>query len=56
MEERVTGFPFNVCENPMYIGSTLNFLGTALYAASPAGLALTAIVFVVYEIALTYEG
>ncbi|ORY90384.1 phospholipid methyltransferase-domain-containing protein [Syncephalastrum racemosum] len=56
MEERVTGFPFNVCENPMYVGSTLNFLGTALYSASPAGLLLTAIVFVVYEIALTYEG
>lgn len=31
MDERVTGFPFNVCENPMYVGSTLNFLATALW-------------------------
>ncbi|KAL1926127.1 hypothetical protein VTP01DRAFT_6164 [Rhizomucor pusillus] len=56
MDERVTGFPFNVCENPMYIGSTLNFLATALWHASPAGLLLTAIVFVVYQIALMFEG
>lgn len=40
----------------MYIGSTLNFLATALWHASPAGLLLTAIVFVVYQIALMFEG
>ncbi|CAO3670212.1 unnamed protein product [Umbelopsis ramanniana] len=31
MKERVTSFPFNVCENPMYVGSTLTFLATALW-------------------------
>jgi len=30
MDKRITGFPFNVCDNPMYNGSTLNFLGYAL--------------------------
>lgn len=31
MKERVTGFPFNVLEDPMYVGSTLAFLGTAIW-------------------------
>ncbi|KAJ8362824.1 hypothetical protein SKAU_G00116550 [Synaphobranchus kaupii] len=30
MEQKVTGFPFNVMENPMYWGSTANYLGHAL--------------------------
>ncbi|XP_071247918.1 phosphatidylethanolamine N-methyltransferase isoform X2 [Salvelinus alpinus] len=29
MEEKVKGFPFNVTENPMYWGSTANYLGLA---------------------------
>ncbi|KAI8342684.1 phospholipid methyltransferase-domain-containing protein [Chlamydoabsidia padenii] len=56
MESRVTGFPFNVCEDPMYTGSTMTFLATALWYASPAGLLLTFIVHVVYRVALRYEG
>ncbi|CAO0791970.1 unnamed protein product [Mucor circinelloides] len=55
MKERVTGFPFNVCDNPMYIGSTCTFMATALWYQSPAGVFLTAIVYVVYKIALTFE-
>ncbi|CAJ0825029.1 10068_t:CDS:2 [Entrophospora sp. SA101] len=31
MNERVTSFPFNVLEHPMYYGSTMSFLGTALW-------------------------
>ncbi|XP_035002414.1 phosphatidylethanolamine N-methyltransferase isoform X1 [Hippoglossus stenolepis] len=56
MEEKVTGFPFNVIENPMYWGSTANYLGLALVGASPVGLVLTAIVAVVYKVALRFEG
>jgi hypothetical protein len=56
MEERVTGFPFNVLENPMYVGSTLSFLGYSLYNGSYAGLLITAEVFIVYMIALQFEG
>jgi len=56
MGERVTEFPFNITENPMYYGSTVIFLGYALLCASPAGLILTAVVFACYKVALMFEG
>ncbi|KAG8773595.1 Phosphatidyl-N-methylethanolamine N-methyltransferase [Ceratobasidium sp. 428] len=56
MSARVTGFPFNVVENPMYIGSTMCFAATALWYSSPAGLLITVLVDIVYTIALRYEG
>jgi len=56
MEKRVTGFPFNVLENPMYWGSTANFVGAALWQASPAGLLISLIVGLTYKIALSFEG
>lgn len=31
MDHRVEGFPFNVLENPMYVGSTMCFAATALW-------------------------
>lgn len=40
----------------MYNGSTLCFLGTALWYARPAGVLISAVVFVVYLVALQYEG
>jgi len=55
MDHRVTSFPFNVTGAPMYYGSTMAFLGSALWFAKPAGLLLTAEVFVVYKIALMFE-
>lgn len=55
MKERVTSFPFNVNDNPMYNGSTLCFLGTALWYGKPTGLLVTAFVFVMYKIALLFE-
>ncbi|CCC67791.1 hypothetical protein NCAS_0A12330 [Naumovozyma castellii] len=55
MNERVTGFPFNVSNNPMYHGSTLSFLGTSLYFAKPSGVAITAFVYMMYCIALRFE-
>ncbi|XP_078135568.1 phosphatidylethanolamine N-methyltransferase isoform X3 [Sander vitreus] len=36
MDEKVTGFPFNIIENPMYWGSTANYLGLALIGVSPS--------------------
>ncbi|XP_041830398.1 phosphatidylethanolamine N-methyltransferase [Melanotaenia boesemani] len=56
MDEKVTGFPFNLIENPMYWGSTANYLGLALIGASPAGLVLTIIVAVAYKVAIRFEG
>ncbi|CAN8074700.1 unnamed protein product [Agarophyton chilense] len=53
---KVTAFPFNVFEHPMYDGSTLIFLGKAIMAQSPAGLLLTLWVYIVYRIASAFEG
>jgi len=56
MDERVEAFPFNFFNDPMYVGSTLSFAGGALWHKRPAGLLITAVVWVVYTIALRYEG
>lgn len=55
MDDIVTGFPFNVCDAPMYYGSTMSFLGSALLYGKPAGILLTGWVLVVYLVALQYE-
>lgn len=55
MDEPVTGFPFNITDAPMYWGSTMSFLGTALYYGRTAGVALTVQVFFCYLIALQFE-
>ncbi|XP_027621375.1 phosphatidylethanolamine N-methyltransferase isoform X1 [Tupaia chinensis] len=54
-EARVTSFPFNVLDNPMYWGSTANYLGWALMHASPSGLLLAAVVGLIYMVAILYE-
>ncbi|XP_072312443.1 phosphatidylethanolamine N-methyltransferase [Eucyclogobius newberryi] len=56
MDKKVTGFPFNLIDNPMYWGSTANYLGLALIGSSPVGLMLTAVVAVVYKVAIQFEG
>ncbi|XP_072273534.1 phosphatidylethanolamine N-methyltransferase isoform X2 [Pyxicephalus adspersus] len=56
MDEKVTCFPFIVMENPMYWGSTANYLGLALMNSSPAGLVLTAVVAISYKVAILFEG
>ncbi|KAK1759526.1 phosphatidyl-N-methylethanolamine N-methyltransferase [Echria macrotheca] len=55
MDSMVTGFPFNVTSAPMYYGSTMSFLGTALLYGKPAGILLTAWVLFVYIVAIQYE-
>ena len=55
MDEPVTGFPFNVTGAPMYWGSTMSFLGTALLYGRPAGVLLTSWVLLVYAGALQWE-
>ncbi|XP_053495850.1 phosphatidylethanolamine N-methyltransferase [Ictalurus furcatus] len=56
MEQKVTGFPFNVMDNPMYWGSTANYLGLALMNASPVGVLLSTVVALCYRVAIAYEG
>ncbi|KAF2638155.1 phosphatidylethanolamine N-methyltransferase [Massarina eburnea CBS 473.64] len=55
MDAPVTSFPFNVSAAPMYHGSTLSFLATAIYHGKPAGLVLTGLVAVAYSIARRWE-
>lgn len=55
MDEPVTGFPFNITSAPMYWGSTMSFLGTALLYGRPAGVLLTVEVYLVYLAALQFE-
>jgi phosphatidylethanolamine N-methyltransferase len=55
MDDMVTGFPFNICSAPMYYGSTMSFLGTAVLFGKPAGMLLTAEVLIVYLVALRFE-
>ncbi|KAN0080307.1 Phospholipid methyltransferase domain containing protein [Tylopilus felleus] len=56
MDHRVQGFPFNMLRDPMYVGSTLCFGAAALWYERPAGLLITLYVYVVYIIALRFEG
>jgi methylene-fatty-acyl-phospholipid synthase len=56
MDHRVEGFPFNVLRDPMYVGSTMCFAATALWYQSLVGLMLTLYVYIVYVIALRFEG
>lgn len=55
MDNMVTGFPFNVTDAPMYYGSTLNFLGSAIYYGKPAGILLSLEILIVYLLALRFE-
>lgn len=52
---RVTAFPYNVVNNPMYVGSTIAFLGLAVRAMSPVGFMLTVYIWLVYNVALFFE-
>lgn len=56
MDHRVEGFPFNVLNDPMYVGSTMTFVGASVWYESPAGLLITLYVYIVYVIALRFEG
>lgn len=55
MSLRVTGFPFSVNDNPMYNGSTLVFLGTALWYGKPTGVLVAVFVYAMYKVALLFE-
>ncbi|KAL7044575.1 hypothetical protein ACKWTF_001980 [Chironomus riparius] len=56
MESRVTEFPYNLYENPMYVGSTFCFFGHALRSMTASGLLISCIVWLVYRVAVMFEG
>lgn len=55
MTEKVTAFPYNVLDNPLYVGSTLIFFGTATLYKSATGILLTLLVWVMYKFASLLE-
>ena len=55
LDERVTGFPFNVFDNPMYVGSVLVYLGFSFQHASMVGFLLTGLIGLSYAVALQFE-
>ena len=56
MPARVTGYPFNVLSDPMYVGSTMIFVGHALGACSPIGFVLAGLIGLSYYVTLLFEG
>ncbi|KAL5474430.1 hypothetical protein EMCRGX_G026375 [Ephydatia muelleri] len=55
LKERVTGFPFNVTENPMYWGSAIIYFGYSLQHASLVGFLLSLCITLSYAIAIRIE-
>ncbi|KAJ3868121.1 phospholipid methyltransferase [Lentinula novae-zelandiae] len=55
-DSRVEGFPFNVLRDPMYVGSTICFTGGAFWGERPIGLLVSLWVYLVYAVALQFEG
>ena len=51
----ITSFPFNLFNAPMYLGSTLNFLGYAILKKSFVGLILTLLVALCYYFGTFFE-
>jgi methylene-fatty-acyl-phospholipid synthase len=56
MDDRVTTFPFNVLENPMYVGSAMSFFGTSFWYGKPVGFLLSLEVCMMYFLAMLLEG
>ena len=54
-EEKVTAFPYNVLNNPLYVGSTLLFVGNAIIHRSPAGILLSILAWTMYKFASRLE-
>lgn len=54
-KEMVTAFPYNVFENPLYVGSTMSFFGLSVLFKSPAGIFLTAVAWIMYRFASVLE-
>ena len=51
----ITSFPFNLFSAPMYLGSTLNFLGYAIINKSLTGIFLTLLVALAYFCGTFFE-
>ena len=55
MDEKVTEFPYNILENPLYIGSQSLFFSLALYNRSPTGIFMFVVASIMYRVASFLE-
>lgn len=55
LEEKVTNFPFNIVDDPMYVGSGLIYLGFSFQHASIVGMILTGFIAISYVVAILFE-
>lgn len=55
LKERITAFPYNILEDPMYVGSVLIFFGMAMRYSSPSGILMTFIAWIMYKFASYLE-
>lgn len=55
LPEIITGFPYNICSAPMYVGSTINFISFSILNRSIIGIVLSLIVALVYILGAHYE-
>ncbi|CAK9302601.1 unnamed protein product [Gordionus sp. m RMFG-2023] len=55
LSRKIESFPFSIVQNPMYWGSSLNFIGTSLIHSSLAGIVLSVWIWIVYRIAIMFE-
>jgi phosphatidylethanolamine N-methyltransferase len=53
--EMVTAFPYNVLDNPLYVGSFMLFFGNALFFRCPAGILLSGVAWIMYKFASILE-
>jgi phosphatidylethanolamine/phosphatidyl-N-methylethanolamine N-methyltransferase len=53
--EIVTAFPYNILNNPLYVGSTMLFFGNALVYKSPVGILLSIVAWIMYKFASKLE-
>lgn len=48
-------FPYSICEDPMYWGGAMSYLGMSIFEGSPSGVLLSILVVIVYKVAISQE-
>jgi len=49
-KEMVTAYPYNILNNPLYVGSIMLYLGSSIIYRSPSGILLTVLAWFMYKI------
>ena len=49
-KEKIIQFPYNYFDNAQYVGTTAFFIGYSLFFHSPAGIFLTVVIYLLYQV------